>query len=243
MNANIYSTLKSKRTPLNTGLFGLLLASGLLAGILPPAKAGLIIYTDRTAFNAAAATASIPVTTEGYESYANDLQSGARTITLSDFNVSYDLNGDISQFGVTDLVQTGVGPTAGSKYLFVNYPTVGGPTTNTSFLFGTGIRAFGTDIKDLDNANLTFSTSSGANGTAALAGGSGNLQFFGIISDQAFTSISFSEPPAITGDGVGFDQTSFGIAPIPEPSTAFFGTGVAIAGILFQRTRKTCNAS
>jgi hypothetical protein len=224
-------TLPSTRQRLAITLRTLLVTSCLLAGVFKAAPAQ-VVYTDRNAFNAAVASANLPIATEGYESYPNDLQAGARTITLSHFNVSYDVNDSDSGFGVTDVINplggSGIGPTAGVKFLYAAYPTAAVPNGTVSFLFGTPINVFGTDIKDLELTNLTYSTSSGANGIAASPGADGNVQFFGIISNTAFTSIGLTEAGVTTGDGVTFDQTVF--SSVPEPSSVLFGL-VGVLGI------------
>ena len=119
-------TIPSTRQRLAVTLRTLLVTS-LLAGAFKAAPAQ-VVYTDRNAFTAAVAAANLPVSTEGYESYPNDVQAGARTIALNNFNVSYDNNEASSKFGVTDDINvlvggSGLGPTAGSKFLVAVYPT------------------------------------------------------------------------------------------------------------------------
>lgn len=101
-----------------------------------------------------------------------------------------------------------MGPTAGSKYLVATYPKAGSPPVVVTFLFGRGVHAFGTDIRDVDNAAITYTTSASESGLAAVAAADGAVQFFVIISDVPLTSIAFAEPPAGTGgDAVVYDQT------------------------------------
>ena len=224
---NTYITTKKVASRINyLYLFAAVFATSMLA---TTAQGSTLTFSDRAAFNTAASSLGT-MSTEGYESYANDLQLYARTITLNNFNVSYNfpsnVNGDVPSFGIAEGVNpvigsSGVGPTAGTKYLAASYPSASGPDNIVvSFLFSAGIRAFGTDIKDLETANLTYNTSSGDNGFAASLGGDGNVQFFGIITDLPFTFISFHEPPASTGDMVVFDQTSY-VVPIPAAAWLF----------------------
>jgi len=239
MQADRNTALSSRRRPLANALFAGVLAAGLLIGSVPAAQSQ-VIFTDRTAFNTALAAAGLAGVTEGYESYPNDVQPGPRTITLGNFRVS--ASNAVSDFGVTDAPPpggSGVGPTAGSKFLYAAYPTSAAPSGTVGFLFDTPISAFGTDIKDLELANLTYNTDSGANGTAAFAGADGNVQFFGILSNVPFTSIGFTEPGVTTGDGVVFDRTVF--ASTPEPSAALFGL-IGVLGIASYRIRNKHHA-
>jgi len=227
----------SGRLPRANVLGAVVLAAGLLMGIVPEAQSQTI-FTDRAAYNAALAAAGLSSTLEGYETYPNDAQAGPRTITLGYFRVSYNDADSVSEFGVTDTPPaggSGIGPTAGSKYLYAAYPTPSAPSGTVDFLFGAPIQAFGTDVKDLENANLTYDTSSGASGVAAFAGADGNVQFFGILSNTPFTSIGFTAPGAGTGDGVVFDQTTF--SSTPEPSAALFGV-IGVLGIASYRIRR-----
>jgi len=241
MQADRNTALSSRRRPLANALLAGVLAAGLLLGSVPGVQSQTV-FTDRAAFNAALAVAGLTASTEGYESYPNDVQAGPRTITLGNFRVSYDDSDAVSAFGVTDAPPaggSGIGPTSGSKFLYAAYPTSAAPSGTVGFLFDTPISAFGTDIKDLENANLTYNTSSGANGTAAFAGADGNVQFFGILSNVPFTSIGFTEPGVTTGDGVVFDQTVF--ASTPEPSAALFGL-IGILGVASYRIRNKHHA-
>ena len=173
---------------------------------------------------------------EGFESYANDFTTGARTITLSGFSLSYATGNAGDSFGVTDVLNptpgsSGLGPTAGSKYLYADFSA--GANNAVGFNFVSPILAFGIDIKDLEVANINYLTSSGDAGTAGVPGIDGNVQFFGIVSDTPFTSVSFTEPGLAQGDGLAFDQTTFSLAAaaVPEPATL----GLFMAGLLFLR--------
>jgi hypothetical protein len=194
-------------------------------------------YNDRTLFNTGAAVFGA-ITTDGYETYPNDLQTGARTFALNYFQVSYTLSGDDSLIGVTDVINpdggSGAGPTVGTKYLYANYATSAVPSATVTFILNSPVRAFGTDIKDLELANLSWVTSSGASGSVPTAG-NGVVQFFGITSDTPFTSIAFSAPGMSLGDGVAFDQTSI----VPEPtSVILLPCCISFLGL---RTRRRCH--
>lgn len=201
-----------RHTALSVAIF-LSIASGISQG-------ATTTYTLRASFDSAAGVFGT-VETEGYETYASDLAPGARTLSLDNFQVTYDLVGNISNFGIADVPNplggSGVSATSGTHYLFAAYPTVAVSDASVTFLFASPIYAFGTDIRDLENINLSYNTSTGESGTAANAAANGTIAFFGIVSDNPFTSITFTGPGLTTGDGVVFDQSSF---VIPEPSSS-----------------------
>ena len=191
------------------------------------------VFTDRAAFNIAAARLGA-IVTDGYESYPVAFLVGAQTLSLSRFNVSYvPGTGGSSDFGIQNVEDPslGFGPTAGTNYIAAIF---GAPTASMTFLFATPIIAFGTDIKDLEVANLTYISSTGATGIAAVPAANGVVQFFGIVGDGPFTSVAFTGT-SVGSDGVFFDQTSF---VVPEPSTLIL-TALGAAIGLRSRRRKS----
>lgn len=113
------------------------------------------------------------------------------------------------------------------------------PDTAT-FTFGSAITAFGIHIGgagDVAPITLTALLSNGDSATALSAysdpdsGFTGNDKYFGVISDTAFTSITFS--PSNSGDGIFFDSMSYGTAAtaVPEPGTMVL-TALGLAGLL-----------
>ncbi|NJM54721.1 MAG: PEP-CTERM sorting domain-containing protein [Verrucomicrobiae bacterium] len=178
------------------------------------------------------------VETEGYESYASDLASGARTLSLDSFQVGYDLVGDISNFGIATVPNpfggSGVSATAGTHYLYAVFPTEAASAANVTFQFASPVHAFGTDIRDLENISLSYGTSTGESGTAATPAASGTIRFFGIVSDNPFTSITITGPGLTTGDGVVFDQTSF---VVPEPRSALLLLTGSLAALILRWRR------
>lgn len=208
---------------------GLFIQTGSLFGATTTYSSQATFNTDAGAFGT--------LTVESYEGYSSDLASGARTINLSSAAVSYDLDGDISNFGIATVPNpfggTGVSATDGSNYLFVVYPTSSVPGgASVTFQFANPISVFGTNMRDVENISISYETSEGENGTAASPAANGAVQFFGIISDTPFTSITFSGPGVSTGDGVVFDETTY---VIPEPSTTALLAGMC--AFAFRRKR------
>ncbi len=140
---------------MNRALFACALCAPLFL-ITAATSADVTIYHDRAEFNAAASLLGM-VIDEGYESYADDPHAG-RTIHLNQFDVTYDLNGDNSDFGVSNELDlpNGIGPTAGNFFLRAEYPSVTVPSASVTFTFPGAIQAFGTDIRDLENDGLNF---------------------------------------------------------------------------------------
>jgi len=118
---------------------------------------------------------------------------------------------------------------------------------SATFTFASAITAFGIVIGGAgDVANITL-TALLSNGDSAIAlddySGTfdvfgGNRQFFGLISDTPFTSITFT--PSNSGDGIFFDAMRYGTSAVdvPEPGTlALLGFG--LLGLGFARKRKS----
>jgi hypothetical protein len=114
-----------------------------------------------------------------------------------------------------------------------------------TFNFASAITSFGIAIGgsgDVAAITLNALLSSG-DSAVALNNYSGsfdvfglNRQYFGLVSDTPFTSITFS--PSNNGDGIFFDSMSYGkAAAIPEPTTITI-LGLGLAGLAAFRRRK-----
>ena len=96
-------------------------------------------------------------------------------------------------------------------------------TAITTLLFYSGINAFGInilDFGDFDEGVLTFSNGASSY-TAAVDSSNGSVQFFGIITDFLFTSVTLSDN--ISGESYGLDEVYYGpvrgTVQVPEPGT------------------------
>ena len=96
--------------------------------------------------------------------------------------------------------------------------------------------AFGTDIIDLEHTDLTYTTSSGLSGLAGVPKADQVIQFFGVVANDPFTSLTMTGKGSDVvgaGDGLSFDQTSFVV--VPEPSTLVLMALGAAIGLVRRR--------
>lgn len=191
------------------------------------AHGGIITYTDRTAFEAAAGT----LTNFNFNS------SPVGTFNSSDFG---DFTASKTDAELTIGVAAGGAFTNvnGSNHLFFTADFTQSPLTLT---FDTAISAFGFDWRTTDSTSdgldlvidgilYTISPASPASG------------FFGIIDDAGTFSVVELQDDVDGGgfnEGVGFDNLSFGqAAPVPEPaSIAVFSIAACITAAGAARKR------
>ena len=184
------------------------------------ARAGLVLYTDRAAFEAAT-TGISTVTFEGIAGGGVAFEGSSFTlggVNFSDFGAARMFVVDKDVYG----------PGLASDYLNENDPS----TRSTLVTPGVGTTALGTDLGTLDGQ---FGAS--RNVTVAATDGSGtsifvittpfqpSLGFVGFTSDTAIQSINF------TGQYVVLDNVTSGQAlrSVPEPSTL---VSVGIGGLM-----------
>ncbi|GAA0466145.1 hypothetical protein GCM10009096_03510 [Parasphingorhabdus litoris] len=187
-----------------------------------PAQAAEVIFTDRTAFNAAAGAG---LTFESFET----AQSGA-TVNYPGFSVTESGGANfITHTSINSFFTSATSDGANSIWFDDNGNSL------ATFVFDAPITAFGFDVAAAAAGTMTFS--GGAAGSFAL--GADTPTFFGVISDTAFTTLQFDMSG---GPEVGFDALSFGIAnagAVPEPATwAFMIFGFGAIGGAMRRQRK-----
>jgi hypothetical protein len=116
------------------------------------------------------------------------------------------------------------------------------PDTST-FTFAHAVNAFGIWIGDAGSTGaITLDVALNNGGSAAalanFTGDSLNWQYFGLIADTPFTSVTFI--PSNRGDGIYFDALRYGEAnvhAVPEPASALL-LGIAGIGLLAARRKR-----
>lgn len=198
---------------------------GLLSGILVftlsmffviEAKATLIQYTDRSAWEAAAGL----LNTEDFDAIGY--------IYISAATGPVAINSD---FSIEDLGTIGTYIDSGGFY----HSRERNPSESSRFIWNYGITAFGGDF------NLAGPGGSGSGLNLIFSSGdsdyiSGNTNgFVGWISDTAFVSVTFSDPePGSPVETWEFDNMGYSAptaAPVPEPSTIIL-MGIGLIGMV-----------
>ena len=206
------------------------LATIMMIGFMPIAQADVITFDSEAAF--LAATGSL-----AFESFETATSSSATQVDFT--GGSFSCTGTSfcpGFFGIS-----GAFAQDGSTSVFYASPD------EATFTFDTAINTFGIFIGgagDVANITLTALLSNGDSATV-LDNYSGsfdvfgdNSQYFGIISDMLFTSITFS--PNNSGDGIFFDSMSYGSTStsVPEPGTLAL-LGIGLFGMGMARRRKS----
>jgi hypothetical protein len=116
------------------------------------------------------------------------------------------------------------------------------PDTST-FTFAHAVNAFGAWIGDAGTTgavtlNVALNNGGFATALTNFSGTSLNWQYFGLVSDTAFTSLTFI--PSNRNDGIYFDALRYGQADVhavPEPGSSLL-LGIAGAGLLAARRKR-----
>lgn len=187
-------------------------------------------YTDEAAF-AGAAGGSLAF--EGFETVAS---SGIRQYNFTD--VSFACTGSAycpGFFGVSGALASD-----GVQSVYFASPD------SSTFTFSQGIKAFGIWIGDAGTAGAVTLTASLGNGDTVTAlsnysAPANNWQYFGIVSDAAFTSITFT--PSNANDGIYFDSLRYrfaaaDVSAAPEPASTLL-LGIAGAALLVARRKRS----
>ena len=201
---------------------GALLAS---AAFLGAAHATTTSYTDAAAF----ALASGPLSSEDFSGYATGtsllgtVDFGAfTTSSTAGFGSPYNV---IENPGINPNGMTGnnmqIGLLSGQSF---------------TITFATAITAFGAifgNVND-DAARSSFSGGGTTDWLAVISGNSG--RFFGIVSDTAFTSVTFTG--LSSSEGFGIDDMRWASVPtVPVPASGLLLAGGVLAGWVARRRR------
>jgi hypothetical protein len=192
------------------------------------------VFTNEGSFAAAAGAAAI----ESFETTAPRLRSTAPLVTSR-----FTLTGGATPIGVQSGVDNpepafGASATDGLRFVSVYLPNQ--PQGTLVFDLLTPAKAFGFNITDVGEASgvVTLRTDAGAYAAGINVGtypptfGNGNVQFFGLTQDVAFTRVFLT----VTGldDAYGLDKIY--ITAVPEPTTALL-MGLGAAALWMRRRR------
>ena len=185
------------------------------------------IYTDRTAFLAAAGQVSV----QSFEQVPDQ--------TIS--NGSADLGGFTLTDAHSNRIPGGIRIGGGSPGTTVNgtryaeLSAFDAPELNliglATLTFDTGVRAFGANFAS-GSVNLVQLKIGGESFVRQVPFPNG---FFGVISDEAFAAVTVTAPPG-SGTFVSFDNVTFSSAAVPEPASwALMIAGFAAVGAAARR--------
>jgi hypothetical protein len=231
----------------------ILVGSGVLIFLfgLVPAALGDQISLNRSGFLAAAGASGMTITVEGFESFSTcpDCSSGGpspvTSLATSLFTVTTTPTSGGTSFFCIGTAAGGPHPTAGNNALIAGSMT-GDPWILT-FQLAAPAYAVGFDLTDAaEGGEIRFSTDAGDSVVMAEGGlPSGNVLFFGFISDTPFTQFQLTN--TAVWDGWGIDEVAVGtcsefpggghtggcfpgphpFVPDPASTLVLFGTGLA----------------
>lgn len=219
--------MKNKFSLLKKAVVGLFSATTLI--FTSQAGAVIITYDNQTAF----LNDNTGLTLENFDTFFSPTNSASFD---SGFTASRPGTDTMFSTANSNLVVSG-------RALTLNQSLSASPL---SFTFDEAIYSYGVTIIDagtLSNVSydLVVSNDEGFSQTVASFPptlSQGNQLFFGISSDVAFNTITWSSSFP-NGDQIGWDNMYFGTnAVVPEPSTyAMFGLAVAMLGFMGYRSR------
>jgi hypothetical protein len=196
----------------------------LLAALIVPASAGLVVYSDRPTWEAASTT----LTNIDFE---NLIPPDAQYVSLP---------GGLSQSGVTFTPGSGnnlyvVSPSYYLGYDFGHGDVLSAQQSNPPILevaLPPGVTSLGFWFMGWNSGTFQFVPPSGSPvdlpGRAAT-----DIYFFGVISDAPISSFQFIAPPGdVLNNALNIDEFAFGASAsaVPEPGTLAL-LGAALAGL------------
>lgn len=202
--------------------------AGLVLSVSGFANAGLIEFSDRASFEAVTdVLTTIDFEDNGTDSwnYNTNYVEGNAVITPT---FDYQYHGDYENL----LAVNNPWHTLGSDFLL-------GSGAGHTIRFSEAIKTFGLDFGVHHPDTVTFTLSSGEQFLMEHAGGQ-EYNFFGVISDIAFNSVSWSSnsgsATTMYTDNISYNTTG-PTSTVPEPSTlAIFALG--IMGLASRRFKK-----
>ena len=194
------------------------------------AGATVMTYNSLSAFQSAAATASIPLSLDTLESLTADS-------SLSEV--------DLTGYKINDLTSTSLATTPGSAHCNGGSGCVLGTSgaSGFSFTFDNPINAFGLLLDKCAACTIPTLTFNGNSISGVYSPNSSSpttdvLGFFGLINDTAFTTVTLSG--IASGNLLGFDDIRYGATSgasvAPEPSSlALLVSGLIALGLIAWR--------
>ncbi len=191
------------------------------------------VYTDKTAWQAALATAGGSVDfTVDFNSFTTDTPFRTSALDLGPFSLE-QIAGDTSDGNLVDVAPIGWS-------LSVN----GSPQASiwafddriVDMVFDAPVLGFGGDMQAYNNLSLNVDLNLGTAGTAMWDAPSG-ATFIGIVSNTPFTTARFSDG----GDSTqtwGWDNIQGGSGAVPEPTTLAIWAMFGGLGLIAARRRR-----
>jgi hypothetical protein len=184
------------------------------------------IYTNRASFDAVAG----PVLLETFESAPLSGTAGSGAVSSMAFPF-FTITSSPAAIKVMSSAVFGAHNTTagGANYLYLDTDMAFTGTTATFISFASPITEFGFDITDLEASSGTIEIPGQVTYTAP-RGADGDERFWGFISSEPFSSISFNTG---TDSGLGIDN----VVIIPEPGVSLLLASVMCGALAFWQKR------